>query len=167
MYDNVLYRYIDLAQLGTGKSRRARGTRLPVNMSDLLNAFDFVTSDGGGMNEAFLCRQTGKIYWRSPDLDEELEELPDDLEESENYIAIPDKRELDLGKPSALDFASEFMPDDFNKVRAIFGGRGAYRRFKTLLEERGKLDRWYDFEAQATERALRHWCKENWIEIAP
>ena len=60
---------------------------MPVSMSDLLLALDFVSSDGGGMNEAFLCRQTGKIHWRSSDLDDQFEELPDDLEESDNYIA--------------------------------------------------------------------------------
>jgi Uncharacterised protein family (UPF0158) len=138
---------------------------LPVSMSDLLAAVDFVSSDGGGMNEAFLGRQTGKIYWRSSDLNDEFEELPDDLEESENYIAIPGKRELELGKPLVLDFAAEFMADDFDKVRRIFAGRGAYRHFKMLLEERGKLKEWYDYEAQATERALRDWCKENSIEL--
>jgi Uncharacterised protein family (UPF0158) len=135
-------------------------------MSDLLLAIDFVSSDGGGMNEAFLCRRTGKIHWRFPDLDEQVEELPDDLDENENYIAIPPKRELDLGKPLALDFAAEFMPDDYDKVRGIFGRRGAYRNFKMLLEERDQLQEWYDFEAQATERALRDWCQANSIEIA-
>jgi hypothetical protein len=135
-------------------------------MSDLLLAFDFVSSDGGGTNEAFLCRQTGKIYWRFPDLDDESKELPDDLDESANYIAVPGKRGLDLGKPLALDFAAKFMPDDFARVHRIFGGRGAYRNFKMLLEERGKLNEWHDFEAQAIERALRDWCKENSIEIA-
>jgi len=36
--------------------------------------------------------------------------LPDDIEGDKKYIAIPDKRELDLGKPLALDFAREFLP---------------------------------------------------------
>jgi Uncharacterised protein family (UPF0158) len=141
------------------------GTTMPVTMSDLLDAFEFVSSDGGGMNQAFLSRRTGRIYWRS-DLGEELEELPDDLEESADYIAIPEKRELDLGARLVLGFAAEHMPDDFDRVRRIFGGGGAYRNFKMLLEDRGKLKEWYDFEAQATERALRDWCEENATEIA-
>jgi hypothetical protein len=28
------------------------------------------------------------------------------------------------------------------------------------------LERWYDFEAKATERALREWCELNSIELA-
>jgi hypothetical protein len=30
------------------------------------------------------------------------DELPDDVEDDENYVAIPDKRELGLGNPLAL-----------------------------------------------------------------
>ena len=36
------------------------------------------------------------------------EELPDDIEDKK-HISIPDKRELDLGKPLLLDFAREFL----------------------------------------------------------
>jgi len=43
-------------------------------------------------------------------------------------IRLPDKRELDLGKPLALDFARQFLPDDFDEVRQFFNRRGAYLR---------------------------------------
>src|SRR6266536_5589275 len=52
----------------------------------------------------------------------------------------------------------QFLPDDFDEVRQIFSSRGAYARFKDLLDRRGALDHWYDFEAKAEERALRTWC---------
>ena len=91
-------------------------------------------------------------------------ELPDDIDD-EKYIAIPDKRELDLGKPLVLDFAREFLSDDYDEVRHIFSRRGAYRRFKDLLVRRGALDQWEDFSDKAEEAALREWCVENGIEI--
>jgi hypothetical protein len=53
------------------------------------------------------------------------DELPDDIEDDEKYIAIPDKRELGLGKPLALEFAREFLPGDFDDVRHIFDRKGA------------------------------------------
>src|SRR5215218_7363336 len=77
---------------------RLRVRSMPTKFDDLLTSLDFASTDGGGRNEAFLCRETGKIYWRSPDLDE-IEEVPDDVEDDEKYIPIPDKKELDLGKP--------------------------------------------------------------------
>src|SRR5258706_8663932 len=143
---------------------------MPVSFQEILLAFDFVESGGAGLHEAILCRPTGKIYWRSEfsDLDElnELnDELPEDVEDDEKYIAIPEKRELGLGKPLALDFAREFLPDDFDEVRYMFSKRGAYQKFKALLTQRDALNRWYDFESKATEQALREWCEFNSIEV--
>jgi len=65
-----------------------------------------------------------------------LDELPDDVGDSEKYLQIPDKRELDLGKPLALDFARQFLPNDFDEVRQLFSKRGAYARFKDLLDRK-------------------------------
>ncbi|WP_287222102.1 hypothetical protein [Mesorhizobium sp.] len=69
---------------------------MTVNFSEVLDAFEFVNSGGAGENQAYQCMETGKIYCHSEWVDD-VEELPDDLEDSERYIAIPDKRELDLG----------------------------------------------------------------------
>jgi len=101
---------------------------MPVSFSDVQLAFEFVSSGGMGENEAYLDRQSGKIYWHSEFGDND-EELPDDIDD-EKYISIPDKRELDLGKPLVLDFAREFLPDDYDEVRHIFSRRGAYRRIR-------------------------------------
>jgi hypothetical protein len=38
---------------------------MPVSFSDLQLAFEFVSSGGMGENEAYLDRQSGKIYWHS------------------------------------------------------------------------------------------------------
>jgi hypothetical protein len=92
--------------------------------------------------------------------------VPDDIGDSEKFLQIPDKRELDLGKPLPLDFARQFLPADFDDVLQFFSRRGAYARFKDLLDRRGVLDQWYDFEAKAEERALRMWCDLNSIEIS-
>ncbi len=111
---------------------------MPTSFKDILEAFEFVGMSGSlGENLAFLCRRTGKIYWHSEfsDVAELDDELPDDVDDEEKYIAIPDKLELDLGKPLAL------------------------------VIRRKALDRWYEFESKATERALRDWCALNSIAV--
>ena len=135
-----------------------------VSFSDLQLAFEFVSSGGMGENEAYLDRQSGKIYWHSEVADND-EELPDDIDD-EKYISIPDKRELNLGKPLALDFVREFLADDYDEARQIFSRRGAYRRYKELLVRRGALERWYDFSNKSEDTALREWCAENGIELS-
>lgn len=48
---------------------RARGEILmPVSLTELLDALEFVTADALGENLAFLCKQSGKIYWQSESL---------------------------------------------------------------------------------------------------
>jgi hypothetical protein len=141
-----------------------RGGTMAVSFSDLQLAFEFVSSGGTGENEAYLDRRSGKIYWHS-EFGENDEELPDDIDD-EKYISIPDKRELDLGKPLVLDFVREFLSDDYDEVRHVFSRRGAHRRYKELLVRRGALERWYDFSNKSEETALREWCAENGIETS-
>ena len=138
---------------------------MPVSLNDLREAFEFVCAGGGGEHQAFLCKQSGKLYCHS-ELCDDLDILPDDIDDSEKFLPIPDKRELDLEKPLALDFARQFLPGDFDNVRQIFSRKGAYARFKDLLDRRGMLDQWYAFEAEAEESALKMWCELNSIEVS-
>lgn len=140
---------------------------MPTSFGDILLAFEFVGSSYPGANRAILCRRSGKIYYQSDDLglDELNDELPDDAD-GEGYVAIPDKRDLDLGKPLALDFAAEFLPKDFDDVRNMFSRRGAYAKFKALLTRRHALERWYAFEEKATNQALRDWCETHSIKVS-
>lgn len=139
---------------------------MPVRIGDITEAFEFANTNGYmGEFRAFVCRRTGKIHYDFPDAAELDDELPDDIDDKEKYIALPDKRDLGLGKPLALDFAREFLPDDFDDVCYFFDKRGAYPKFKALLARRGAIDRWHAFEAKATEEALRDWCALHPIEI--
>jgi hypothetical protein len=138
---------------------------MPVKLNDLRDAFEFVCAGGGGEHQTFLCKQSGKLYCHS-ELCDDLDILPDDIDDSEKVLPIPDKRELDLGKPLALDFARQFLPGDFDDVRQIFSRRGAYAKFNNLLDRRGMLDQWYAFEAEAEESALKMWCELNSIEVS-
>jgi hypothetical protein len=136
---------------------------MPVKFSDLLDAYEFVSVTETGEHQAYLCKQSGRIVLWAEGLDEEdeLEDL-----EYEKYLPVPNKRELDLGTRLVMDFARNFVPDDLYEVQRIFSRKGAYRRFKTLLERRRAIDQWYDFQAKGTERALRDWCQANSIELA-
>jgi hypothetical protein len=144
----------------------SRRTPMPVSVdwTELLNTFEFASLGQPGEHEAVLCRKTGKFLWHT-DLEEDIEAWPDDADDEEKYISIPHKKELDLGKPLVLEFARQFLPDEFNEVRRMFDRRGAYARFRDLLQRKRALDRWYEFEAKATEAALREWCDLNEITI--
>ncbi len=139
---------------------------MSVDWTDLLHTFEFVSLGQPGEHEAVLCRESGKFFWHS-ELGDDVGEWPDDADDDEKYLWIPHKKELDLGTPLVFAFVEQFLPDEFDEVRRIFEKRGAYARFKDLLQRKKALDRWYDFEASATEMALREWCEVNEIAIEP
>lgn len=137
-----------------------------VTYEDLSMAFDFVSSAAPMEHHAYISLDTGKIFWVSEVAAIDDEELPDDLDESDRYLAIPHKNDLDLGRDLALRFVEEELPNAYDRVAAFFGHRGAYRRFKEYLSEAGHLEQWYAFEATQTERALRAWCEEHEVLVA-
>jgi hypothetical protein len=135
-----------------------------VKYDDLSAAFGFVSFAAPMEHSAYISLETGAIYWMS-ELNPLDEEVPDDLETSNRYIAVPHKNHLDLGSNLALRFVAEEMPDRYARVEGFFRHRGAYARFKELLAAEGCLDKWYAFEAESSERALRNWCIENDIQV--
>ena len=135
----------------------------PVNFDDLLAAYEWVSSSPDD-SEAFVSRTTGSVHWLSSTIELE-DDLPEDIEDAGIYVAIPNKHDLNLGKNLALTFAKDQLADSYQTIANIFRQRGAYGRFKDFLEQKDCLQAWYDYEAKATELALRAWGAEEGITI--
>ena len=134
-----------------------------VSRYDIELAFSFVNSAAPTEHRAYISLDTGQIYWVS-ELNPIEEEVPEDLEDSDRYIALPHKNELGLGRKLALEFARDEIPARYGEVEAIFHRKGAYRQFKNLLASAGLLEKWYKFEEATLDNALREWCAANDIE---
>lgn len=130
-----------------------------VKLDDLLSGIEFTSDE----SSAYLNVETGEIHFIAEGLD--LEETPEDIDDAEKYIALPDKRDLDLGRDLAMTFIHEQCPDDYPTVAEYFRHKGAYSRFKDFLAQRDLLQSWYDFEAKATVTALKDWCEINGITV--
>ena len=100
---------------------------VPVSLKEILEASEFVCAASGGEHQAFLCKQSGKLYCHS-ELCDDLDILPDDIGDSEKFLQIPDKRELDLGKPLALDFAPPIPARRLRRRSTIFQQKGRLRQ---------------------------------------
>jgi len=137
-----------------------------VCLSDLQGAMEWVSDDMSD-SEAYVCRQTGRIYWVSgePGLLDYEEEVPGDIDDIEKYLPVPDKRDLDLGARLAFDFAARHLDDQYEAVRSIFRHKGAYGRFKEMLEQQACLDAWYAFSEEKTLGALEEWCVSEGLTI--
>lgn len=138
-----------------------------IKFADLQEAFEYVNFGQPFEHEAYIDPDTGKIFWVSNMMELEEEAVPEDFETSDRFIAVPHKNDLDLGRRLVMSFAEQELPDDYERVIGYFHNKGAYRRFKDLLELRNKVDAWYAFEERAKEEALREWCADNNVEIVP
>ena len=136
-----------------------------VKFAEFLDAFEFASYSGPGEARAFINLDTGSLHCISDAIELE-EELPADFESSDRYLALPHKNDLNLGRDLALEFAEQHLSNDYEKVVGYFHKRGAYSRFKDLLEHRGVLERWFNHEKLATEQALRQWCSEHAIQLS-
>jgi len=139
----------------------------PVKFSELDFAFGFVSSSDD--SDAFLQKSTGRIFCRSEygDLDELGEAgLGDGGWDDQDMIAIPDKRDLDLGQPLVFRFVRSRLPRELDRVRGFFSHRGAYAQFRDLLVRNELLEDWYEFEADAEKQARLSWCEENGVKVS-
>ncbi len=137
---------------------------MTTKYSDVEMAFEMVSSAQLGENEAYVNIHTGETHWYSSFGDNE-QELPDDITDEHKYLALPHKNELNLGKKLVLRFTYQFLPEEEDKIESIFRQRGAYQRFKSILESRSLLEQWYEYENKAQEEALREWCELYELKI--
>ena len=135
---------------------------MKCTFSDIEDAFNFVGSGPMCEREAVLNTETGELYYQSDmsGIDEFLEDVDDD-----KYIYIRHKNELNLGRDLVFRFVAQTIPEKLDNVERIFRRRGAYSRYKDLLDRVGQLEQWYEFELEAQNKALKEWCKESEIDI--
>jgi len=137
---------------------------MKIRFDDIENAYLFISMSDMSDNSAILNRETGEIYYISELGDSD--ELPDDVDDPDKYIDIPDKYALDLGKRLVFQFVEGNIPEEIARVEKYFRQRGAYSKYKSLLEQKGLLDQWHKFEDDKRKKALIEWCKDNGIEIS-
>lgn len=142
----------------------ATSSKPSVTYRDLEDAFDWVSVAGDFDGAAYISRATGRMFYAS-DMQDATEELPDDIGDDALYLSVPHKHDLDLGRSLVFRFVAECLPEETRTVQDCFRRRGAYGRFKDLLERRGRLQQWYRYEHEATKRALLEWADDEGLHV--
>ena len=134
-----------------------------MKYEDIEFLFDYVGTAPRFERSAYLNRRTGEWYVTSELGDSD--ELPDDFEESDDYLRIPHRNDLDLGRELVFEFVEQHLPSAIEQVYGFFQSAGAYGRFRDLVEHNGLLDDWYQYETERSRAAMLEWCAENGIEL--
>ena len=135
------------------------------SFENVLHAFEFVSSAPVDENQAILNLATGEIVCKTGMLDEE--EFPEEVEASDNFVWIPHRDDLDLGRGLVFDFVELHMPQERKTFTRLFRfwRKNPFPEFLALMERLGRLEEWRAFERQETRYALLDWCDDNEIEI--
>jgi hypothetical protein len=135
-----------------------------VKFSELEDAFLFVSLSPYGEHSAYLNKDTGEIKYQSEMGG--IDEMTDEEVEGDEWLDIPHKNDLDLGRQLVFEFVETHLDDKYEQVRHMFRRPGGYKHFKTLLETKGLLETWYEFENRRQQAALKEWCEENEVELS-
>jgi hypothetical protein len=99
-----------------------------MNYDTIEEAFLFVSGPPPFEHTAVVHRKTGESFYAS--LMSDYDELPEDVDESDDYINIPHKNDLDLGKSLVMEFVRSRCPEEIDRVLTIFCRRGGLRPFQ-------------------------------------
>lgn len=114
----------------------------------------------------FLDLETGDSVFLADELITGLdnEELEDEIEENlERYLRLPTKFEI-----HEYHIMEEFIwtlkGERADKLDCAIRGRGAFRRFKDLVDRMEISQQWYDFQAEYYRKLAIDWCQEHGLE---
>lgn len=129
---------------------------------------------------SYLHRATGRVLtlsdeaFRAAEDDDEERVEPEELADArsvlaaaEEYLALPDRFDVDEYHmmerfASGLDDA-----DARNETMTALRGRGAFRYFKDALYRLGLAPAWYAYRDNAYLDVARAWCEANRVEHDP
>ena len=134
-----------------------------IKLSTLAEAMDSVLEEATQEYD----KATGEIHFIydgmvDGEINQELEEY---ICESDDFIALPEKYEI-----NDYEIMREFiytLPNGNlqDKLINAISGRGAFRRFREVLDDYGKTEKWYAYKEAAYEQIAREWAERHDIEI--
>ena len=93
------------------------------------------------------------------------EGLEEEIEENygTRYLRLPTK--FDINEYHIMEeFIWTLEDEKANKLECAIQGRGAFRRFKDMVNRMGIFRQWYNFRAEYYRKLAIEWCKENRLE---
>ena len=89
-----------------------------MKYSDLEIAFDYLNSGDPYEKAVYVSRSSGLAYYRSDAAG--IDELPADVEKNDDFVELPNRYDLDLGKQLVWDFVNREIPEQVKKSDRFF-----------------------------------------------
>lgn len=132
-----------------------------ITISALADAFEECSDE----RNQFLNIKTGEIVSVPEDpwmVDEvECNELIEEIEESDNYIMLPNQHELgefDIMREFAYDYPDRAISE---KLISVLHRQKPYRNFKDTINYNGIASAYYEFRHDSFIKKAKVWCEYN------
>jgi len=148
--------------------------RSSVELKDIVDGMQWQSDSMG----AYLNTKTGKVVPVSEeelfaadfdddplpltDWEAEAAEVAQAVREGKDYIALPDRFEIDEYRMMERFALGAGGPTRSSLLEAI-SGSGAFRLFKHTVRELGLSQEWYSYRNGAYEQVAKDWCREHGI----
>ena len=148
-----------------------------VRLQDILDGMEFQSDE----ITAYLHRPTSRVIAVSEealqaaeegagadDVDElELADARGILEGGDDYLALPDRFEIDEYRMMERFAAGVADPAAQAELSDALRGRGAFRRFKDAVRRLKLAEEWYGYRDRGYEEVARAWCDAHGIMVEP
>jgi hypothetical protein len=112
-------------------------------------------------DEALAAAENDDDEWITP---EELAEARRILAADDEYLALPDRFEIDEYR--MMERFAGSLPDSRERDAALTSlrGRGAFRYFKDTMHRLGLAKSWYAYRDECYREVARAWCDTHGVE---
>lgn len=108
-------------------------------------------------DEALEAAENDEEEWVSP---EELADARQIVSESDEYLALPDRFEIDEYRMMER-FAQGLGDAERDAALRALRGRGAFRYFKDTVHRFGLAKAWHEFRDECYRDVARDWCEAH------
>ncbi|MBI1722816.1 MAG: hypothetical protein HYR48_02780 [Gemmatimonadetes bacterium] len=115
-------------------------------------------------DEELAAAEAGEQASDQADWEAEALEIARGVLAGEDYIALPDRVEIDEYR--MMDRFASTVPDPAASARLqrAIQGRGAFRYFKDSIHDLGLAEEWYSYRDRGYEEIAVAWCEAHGIE---
>ena len=131
-----------------------------VKLSEIKDALDSVDIS----STCYFNKETNEILWQW-DYNKEYSTYKEEDEANDNIINM-----FDYFYKNDYDIMQDFIDtiEDINLREKLYyatRGRGAFSRFRYIIESNDLLDDWYKYKDEKYKAIAKNWCIDNNIEF--
>lgn len=132
---------------------------MKVKLTDIADELEMFFDD----DFTFLNKETGEFLFLSREIDRDFDERIEEIEESEAYVCLPGRFEVNDFE-IMKDFACSRDEEQEGQLLDVLYSPKSYRRFKDTVYHLGIEQDYYNFRDKKLLEIAKNWCEAHQID---